>query len=110
MKRGMNIPLMSMDRYMFPSNQNGLLPKRMRRKLKRKQKLKRSYANVTIPGVTSCSAGVGSYKEKKNWREVAEYLHSSVDRAQFLRREGCVLICNLAALKQEVEKMNAGQH
>ena len=99
MKRGMNIPLMSMDRYMFLSNQSRLLPERMRRKLKRKQKTKKSYVSVTTACVPSCSIAVGSYKEKKNWREVADYLCSSVDRARFLRCEGFVLTCNFAALK-----------
>ena len=63
---------------------------------------------MATAGATSCSARVGSYKEKKNWREVAEDLRSSVDRARFLRRVGSVLTCNLAALKLEVEKINAG--
>ena len=59
-------------------------------------------------GATSDSATVGSRKEKKNWREFVKYLHSRVDRARFLRREGSVMIVNLAALRQEME-MKAGQ-
>ena len=76
---------------------------------KETKKLKRSYASVTVAGVTTCSAGVGSYKEKKIRREVAEYLQSSADKARFLRGDGSVLICNLVALKQEVENINAGR-
>ena len=37
-----------------------------------------------------------------------KYLHR-VDRARILRREGSVLTCSLVALRQEVEKMDAGQ-
>ena len=59
-------------------------------------------------GATSDSATVGSRKERKNWRESVKYLHSRVDRARFLRREGSVMVVNLAALRQEME-MKAGQ-
>ena len=59
-------------------------------------------------GATYCSAGVGSYKEKKNWREDVKYLHSRVDRARILRREGSVITCDLAALRQAKEKQDAG--
>ena len=59
-------------------------------------------------GATSDSAIVGSQKERKNWRESVKYLHSRVDRARFLRREGSVMVVNLAALRQEME-MKAGQ-
>ena len=44
----------------------------------------------------------------KNWREASEYLHR-LGRARFLRREGSVLTCDVVALRQEVEKDDAGQ-
>ena len=37
-----------------------------------------------------------------------KYLHSRIDRARFWRREGSVLIADMAALRQEMEK-EAGQ-
>ena len=60
-------------------------------------------------GTTTCSARVRSPKEKKNWREIAEYLRSRVDKTRILRREGLVIICDLEALKQEEGKSDAGQ-
>ena len=59
-------------------------------------------------GVTSDSAGICSYKEKKKWRESVKYLHSRIDRARFWRREGSVLIADMAALRQVMEE-EAGQ-
>ena len=71
------------------------------------KKLKRSYASVAAVGATRCSTGIGPYKNIKNWREAAEYLHR-VDRARILRREGSVITCSLEALRHEMER-NAGQ-
>ena len=51
-------------------------------------------------GITTCSTGKGPQKTKKNWREVCEYLHSRVDRTRILRKVGCVLEVNMAALEQ----------
>ena len=45
---------------------------------------------------------------KKNWRESVKYLHSRVDRARFWWREGFVLIADMVALRQEMERA-AGQ-
>ena len=59
-------------------------------------------------GVTSDSAGMCSYKEKKKWRESVKYLHSRIDRARFWQREGSVLIADMAALRQVMEE-EAGQ-
>ena len=43
-------------------------------------------------------------KKKKKWRESVKYLHSRIDRARFWRREGSVLIADMAALRQEMER------
>ena len=64
---------------------------------------------MAAAGATCCSAGVRSCKEKKNWREAVKYLHSRIDRARILRREGSVITCDLAALRQVKEKQDAGQ-
>ena len=56
-----------------------------------------------------CSADSGPTKERKNWREVCEYLHSSADRTRILRKVGCVLEVNLVALEQVKREKNAGQ-
>ena len=37
-----------------------------------------------------------------------KYLHNRIDRARFWRREGSVLIADMVALRQEMEK-EAGQ-
>ena len=37
-----------------------------------------------------------------------KYLHSRIDRARFWRREGSVLVADMVALRQEMEK-EAGQ-
>ena len=60
-------------------------------------------------GTTTCSTRVRSPKEKKIWREVAEYLWSRVDRTRILRCEGPIIICDLEALKQEEGKSDGGQ-
>ena len=59
-------------------------------------------------GATSDSATIGAQKKRKNWRESMKYLHSRIDRARFWRREGSVLVVNMAALRQEMET-KAGQ-
>ena len=59
-------------------------------------------------GATSDSAGICSYNKKKKWRESVKYLHSRIDRARFWRREGSVLIADMVALRQEMER-EAGQ-
>ena len=66
--------------------------------------MKRTYASVAFDGATCDSAGICSYKEKKKWREYVKYLHSRIDRARFWRREGSILIANMAALRQEMER------
>ena len=55
-------------------------------------------------GATCDSASICSYKEKKKWRESMKYLHSRIDRARFWRREGSVLIADMAALRQVMEE------
>ena len=59
-------------------------------------------------GATCDSAGAGSLKENKNWREFVKYLHGRVDRAWFWWREGSILIVDMVALRQEMERA-AGQ-
>ena len=68
------------------------------------KKLKRSYASGAAVSATCDSTSVGPGKEKKNWRETVKYLHSRLDRARILRREGSVITCDLAALTQVKEK------
>ena len=62
-------------------------------------------------GAALCSAGIGPRKEnkKKNVGELLQYLTSRSDRARFWRREGSVLDVDLEALRQAMEKENAGQ-
>ena len=62
-------------------------------------------------GAALCSAGIGPGKsnKKKNVGELLQYLTSRSDRARFWRREGSVLDIDLEALRQEMEKENAGQ-
>ena len=109
MQKGMNTPLTTMVRYTFPSKLNRLLPRCVRRKKIKKQKTKKILRSVAATGATCCSAGVRSCKEKKNWREAVKYLHSRIDRARILRREGSVITCDLAALRQVKENQDAGQ-
>ena len=71
-------------------------------------KLKRFYASVTAIGATCDSTSAGSQKKNKNWREFVKYLHSRIDTTRFWRGEGSVLIADIAALRQEMEK-EAGQ-
>ena len=56
-----------------------------------------------------CSAGTGPQKRKNNWREICEYLHSTVDRTRILRKIGCVLEVDLEALEQVKRERTAGQ-
>ena len=65
---------------------------------------------MAADGPTLCSARNGPLKEKKNLRECCQYLKDNrLDRTQFWRRIGNVLVCNLEALKHEKERRNAGQ-
>ena len=48
------------------------------------------------------------HKKNKKWRESVKYLHSRIDRARFWRREGSVLIADMVALRQAMER-EAGQ-
>ena len=76
-------------------------------KVKEIKNLKRSYASVAAVGAMNCSTSIGSQKMIKKWREAVKYLHR-VDRARVLRRDGSVLTCNWEALRQEMEKIDAG--
>ena len=54
---------------------------------------------------TLCSTRIGLRKEKKNLRECCKYLKDNrLDRTQFWRRVGDVLVCDVEALEQHVEK------
>ena len=64
---------------------------------------------MVADGTTFCSPGKGPQKEKKNVGEMLKYLTSRSDRASFWRREGSVLDIDLEALRQAMEKENAGQ-
>ena len=59
-------------------------------------------------GAMVCSTSIESQKSIKSWREAVKYLHS-VDRARFLWHSGSVLALKLVALREEMEKVNAGQ-
>ena len=109
MKKGMNIPLTMKVSCMFPSDLDRLMPRKPKWKLKKYKKLKRSYASVDVAGTTSCPTSIRSQKSIKNWREVVQYLHNSVDRARFLRKSGSVLTLDMVALKKEMEKRDTGQ-
>ena len=53
---------------------------------------------------TLCSASVRLLKEKKNLREVCEYLSKNrIDRTQILRRVGDVLVVDIEALELGME-------
>ena len=65
--------------------------------------------SVAADGATLCSAHIGPQKEKKNLREICEYLSKNrIDRTQFWRRVGDVLVCDVEALEQCMER-DAGQ-
>ena len=59
-------------------------------------------------GATFCSTGKGPQKQKKNVGEMLKYLTSRSDRAKFWRREGSILEIDMVALRQVMEKDNAG--
>ena len=64
---------------------------------------------MAADGATLCSARIGPYKERKNLRECCKYLKENrLDRTQFWRRVGDVLVCNVEALEQWMEE-KAGQ-
>ena len=64
---------------------------------------------MAVVDATSCSASVGSQKQKKNVREICQYLsRNRLDRTRFWRRVGDVLVCEMEALEQEMER-GAGQ-
>ena len=85
-----------------------LMLRRPQRKKKKLQKLKRSYVSVVAVGTTSCPTSIRSQKSIKIWREAVQYLHSSVDRARFLRKSGSILTLDMVALRKELEKRNIG--
>ena len=60
-------------------------------------------------GTTMCSAGIGSQKMKKNWREICEYLRNRIDRTRILRKVGCFLEVNMEALEQVKKEKIASQ-
>ena len=61
-------------------------------------------------GTTPCSAGVRSFKEKKNLREFCQYLRTNrIDRTRILRRVGDVLVIDTEALELVKEEEEAGQ-
>ena len=105
MRTGTHIPWMMQVNYTSPSNLHRMLATvRLRWKNKTQQRLKRTYASVASVGATCDSVGICLYKEKKKWRESVKYLHSRIDRARFWRREGSVLIADMVALRQEMER------
>ena len=57
-----------------------------------------------------CSAGHGPHKTKKNMREVCRYLtQNRIERTQFWRKVGSVLVCDVEALEQAMERKTTGQ-
>ena len=53
-----------------------------------------------LVGATLCSARIGPHKERKNLRECCKYLKENrLDRTQFWRRVGDVLVCDVEALE-----------
>ena len=102
-------PSMSQGNCMCHWTLDKLLPSLLRRKYQKYKKLKRTYASVAADGATLCSARIGPQKDKKNLREICEYLSKNrIDRTQFWRRVGGVLVCNMEALEQRMEG-EAGQ-
>ena len=59
---------------------------------------------MAFVGATCDSAGICPCKEKKKWRESVQYLHSRVDGARFWWKEGSILIADMVALRQEMER------
>ena len=64
---------------------------------------------MVFDGTTACFAIVRSLKEKKNLREICEYLSTNkIDRTRILRRVGNVLVVDIQTLEQGMET-RAGQ-
>ena len=64
---------------------------------------------MATDGATLCSARIGPQKEKKNLREICEYLSQNrIDRTRILRRVGDVLVIDMEAL-EFVKEEGAGQ-
>ena len=64
---------------------------------------------MATDGATLCSARIGPQKEKKNLREICEYLSKNrIDRTRILRRVGYVLVIDTEALEL-VKEEGAGQ-
>ena len=64
---------------------------------------------MVADGTTSCSTSARSFKEKKNLREICEYLRTNrIDRTRVLRRVGDVLVINIEAVEL-VKEEGAGQ-
>ena len=56
-------------------------------------------------GATLCSARIGPHKEKKNLREIYEYLSKNrIDRTRILRHVGDILVVDVEALEQSMER------
>ena len=60
-------------------------------------------------GATSDLADICPYKQKKKWRESVQHLRSRIDRARFWQREGSVLVADMVALRQVMEKEDASR-
>ena len=64
---------------------------------------------MVADGTTPCSASMGSLKEKKNLREICEYLKTNrIDRTRILRRVGNALVVDMETLELEMDE-RAGQ-
>ena len=64
---------------------------------------------MAAAGATLCSARIDPLKGKKNLGECCKYLKvNRLDRTQFWRKVGNVLVCDLEALKQAKDRRNAG--
>ena len=66
---------------------------------------------MAADGATLCSARIGPQKGRKNLRECCQYLKENrIDRTQFWRKVGDVLVCDLEALEQQMEEKLASDH
>ena len=66
---------------------------------------------MAAASATLCSARIGPLKEKKNLRECCKYLKDNrLDRTQFWRRVGDVLVYDVEALEQMWRKRLANNH
>ena len=55
---------------------------------------------MVADGTTSCSVNARWFKEKKNLKEICEYLRTNrIDRTRILRRVGDVLVIDTEALE-----------